>query len=91
MTERRDIRADLEPGLDRLEADALAGVGERLRDERPVPRAAFRGELRRRLLSGAAAPAPRRLRLAISAYAGSGAVLLALAAIGLLGAGPFAS
>jgi hypothetical protein len=83
MTEPRDIRDDLEPGL--------ADIGDRLRRERPVPRAAFRGELRRRLLIGAAAPSPRRQRLAISAYAGSGAVLLTLAAIGLLGAGPFSA
>jgi len=34
---------------------------------------------------------PRRLRLLIAAYAGSGVLLLAIAAIGVAGAGPFAA
>jgi hypothetical protein len=62
----------------------------RLEAERPVPRAAFRGDLRRSLLAGAERrpAAPQRLRLMISVYAGAGAALLAIAAVGLLGAGP---
>jgi hypothetical protein len=62
-----------------------------LEDNRPVPAAAFRGELRRHLLRGAAASPPRRLRLLIAAYAGSGLALVAIAAIGVAGAGPLAA
>jgi hypothetical protein len=59
-------------------------LAERLADERPVPRAVWRGELRRGLLAGALPPArPRRLRLLIAAYGLSGAVLLGLAALGI--------
>jgi hypothetical protein len=61
-----------------------------LRAQRPVPSAGFRGTLRRRLLAGAGRPAPGRLRLLITAYAGSGTLLLAIAALGLTGTGPLA-
>lgn len=72
------------------EPDTLA---TRLESERPVPHPAFRGELRRHLLALAdrRRSAPARLRLAITAYAGSGAALLAVAAAGLAGIGPFAA
>jgi hypothetical protein len=68
-------------------------LSHRLAAERHVPSASFRGRLRRHLLaSGAAAHTrPARVRLMIAAYAGSGLVLLAVAAIGVAGAGPFAS
>jgi len=70
----------------------LAQLEVRLEAERPVPRAAFRGELQRRLAAqGASRPATRRLRLLITAYAGSGAALLAIAVVGVVGAGPFAA
>ncbi|MQA75863.1 MAG: hypothetical protein GEU88_16275, partial [Solirubrobacterales bacterium] len=76
---------DLEPGLDRL--------AERLGTERPVPSAGYRAALRRSLLTRAPEQrfAPRRLRLLIGAYAGSGAALLLVVAVGVLGAGPLAS
>jgi hypothetical protein len=68
-------------------------ITERLEAERPVPRAAFRGEARRALLAAARRrpAAPQRLRLMIAAYASSGLALLAIAAVGLAGAGPFAA
>ena len=68
-------------------------IDERLERERLVPTAAFRGELRRHLTAetGAGPRAPRRQRLLITAYAGSGGLLLAIAAVGLAGVGPFAS
>jgi hypothetical protein len=74
-----------EPGLDPTE--------ERLKGERPVPSPRFRSELRRRLSEHLSPdPArPERVRLRVAAYAGSGAVLLAVAAIGLAGTGPLAS
>lgn len=73
--------------------DARDPIDERLRAERPVPAPGFRGELRRRLITAErrqSAP-PRRLRLLVAAYAGSGALLFAIAAIGLAGAGPLSS
>jgi hypothetical protein len=70
--------------------DRLEDMAARPEAERPVPRAAFRGELRRSLLAGASRRqlAPPRLRLMVAALAGSGAVLLAIAAVGLAGVGP---
>lgn len=68
----------------------LDAIARRLEAERPVPRAAFRGELRRQLLaSGRPRTAPQRLRLLIGAYASGGTALLAVAAVGLAGLGPF--
>lgn len=69
----------------------LNDIAARLVAERPVPHPAFRGELKRRLMSAKQRnqSAPARLRLAITAYAGSGAALLAVAAAGLAGIGPF--
>lgn len=74
-----------EPGLD--------AISERLQRERPVPTPGFRGDLRRRLSEQASTdPArPRKLGLAIAAYAGSGTLLWAVAALGLAGVGPLAS
>jgi hypothetical protein len=71
----------------------LRPLVERLEAERPVPDAAFRGELRRRLLGRAVGPgpAPARLRLLVTAYAGAGSLLLVLAAVGVAGVGPLAA
>lgn len=68
-------------------------LAERLRDERPVPAPGFRGSLRRHLLGAQEnrAARPQRLRLLVALYAGSGLGLLALAAIGVAGAGPLAA
>jgi hypothetical protein len=85
VSERRDIRQDLEPGT----PDELVELAERLERERPVPAAAFRGELRRRLLSGVdAGMRPARLRLLIAAYAGAGSLLLLAGAASVAGVGP---
>jgi hypothetical protein len=78
-------------GPERIDDDWVA---DRLVSERPVPRAAFRAALRRRLLErsgGAGAPAPRRLRILVTAYAGSGALLLMVAAASVAGLGPLAA
>jgi hypothetical protein len=94
MTQSDDISADLEPGIDPHEAEALARVANRLTDERPVPRPAFRGALWRHLSTGAeSSPVrrPQRVGSLIAAFAGSGFLLLAIAAMGLAGAGPFAT
>jgi hypothetical protein len=87
---------DLESGISAEERDRLAAVSQRLERDRPLPRAAFRGDLRRRLLSGRrggseAAVAPGRWRILVATYSGLGALLLAVAAIGLAGAGPFSA
>ena len=67
----------------------LDPVARRLEGERRVPAPGFRGELRRRLLASEATEVPpRRLRLLVAAYAGSGTLLFAIAAIGLAGVGP---
>jgi hypothetical protein len=86
MSERRDIiRQDLEPGT----PDELVSLAERLERERPVPAAAFRGELRRRLLLGVnARTRPARLRLLIAGYAGAGSLLLLAGAASVAGVGP---
>jgi hypothetical protein len=74
--------------------DNLDSIAERLERERPVPRAAFRGGLRRHLLGEPRARQqhlPARPRLLVCAYAGSGTLLMAIAAIGLLGVGPLSA
>lgn len=85
MSERRDIRQDLEPGT----PDELVSLAERLERERPAPAAAFRGELRRRVLFGVdARTRPARLRLLIAGYAGAGSLLLLAGAASVAGIGP---
>jgi hypothetical protein len=84
MSERSDIRRDLEPGT----PDDLVELAVRLERERPVPAAAFRGELRRRLLGADARARPARLRLLIAGYAGTGSLLLLAGAASVAGVGP---
>ncbi|MDP2710966.1 MAG: hypothetical protein Q8O56_07085 [Solirubrobacteraceae bacterium] len=85
MNRDRDIRADLEPDA----PEELIRLAERLQQERPVPAAAFRGDLRRRLLSsGAQHSRPKRLRLLICAYASTGSALLLIGAASAAGVGP---
>jgi hypothetical protein len=92
MTSSEDIRRELAGTADPAELDGLVRLAERLEDTRPTPSAAFRGDLRRRLLARAPmAGRPARLRLLVAAYGGSGVALLMVAAVGLAGAGPFAS
>jgi hypothetical protein len=75
---------DLEPTDPELE--------ERLRAERPVPRAGFRAQLRAALREDEpSATVSPRLRRAVIAYAVSGAFLLTIAGAGLAGLGPFAA
>jgi len=96
MTGAGDIRRDLEPGTDPAEAGALAATGERLLAARPVPAAAFRGDLRRALLAQAGeqarpARAPERVRRWIAVNAAAGGGLLLVAALSVAGAGPLAA
>jgi hypothetical protein len=85
MSPGRDIRADLEPGI----PEELIRLAERLERERPVPSAAFRGALRRRLLTGKTSHRrPARLRLLITGYATAGFALLIVGAASAGGIGP---
>lgn len=78
----------MQEGLPDMEPE-LRPIEERLRAERPVPRAAFRAELRARLVE---APRERpRIRRLILAYGTSGLALLAVATLGVAGAGPLAA
>jgi hypothetical protein len=83
---------DFEPGVPPEERARLAEVADQLERSRPVPRPAFRGDLRRLLADGrrgSVATTASRWRVLVGAYSGLGALLLAVAAIGLAGAGPF--
>jgi hypothetical protein len=86
------ISDELRPYVDNTDVEAIDRIGERLEAERPVPSAAFRMELRARLDERAGVAArvwkPRRLRTLVLAYSSSGLLLLAVATLGLSGAGP---
>ena len=85
MTGPRDIRDDFEPDA----PDELLRLAERLEHERPVPSAAFRGDLRRQLMTRSLQPPrPARLRALITGYASAGAVLLLVGAMSAAGTGP---
>lgn len=93
MSDPRDTDPLQDPELVPGERQQLARIGERLRAERPIPRPAFRGALGRRLLDQLEPSRPRssRVRVLIAAYAGSGLCLIAIAALGVAGAGPLAA
>lgn len=71
--------------------DPFEDLERRLADERPLPAPGFRAALRRGLIENPrGSRSPKHLRLLIGAYAGSGVVLMAVVAVGLIGVGPFA-
>ncbi len=87
MSGARHIRDDLEPGA----PEELVRLADRLERARPVPAAAFRGDLRRRLLAGAVPRTrPARLRVLIGSYAGAGSLLMLIAGASAAGLGPLA-
>jgi hypothetical protein len=63
---------------------------DKLIDERPRPTPAFRSEVRSRLLRSAKSR-PAQVRTLIFSYAAAGTLLLAVAALGVAGAGPLAA
>ena len=79
----------LDPKLDPPEREELWELVRLLEHERPVPRPAFRGQLARQLRADPGSP--YRVRRLIAAYACSGAALLVVVGIGLVGAGPLAA
>jgi hypothetical protein len=60
-------------------------LADRLRIARPVPGAAFRGAVGRRMAEQdpGYGPRPERLRLIVAGYIGAGGLLIALAGLGL--------
>jgi hypothetical protein len=91
-----EIRRDLPDDLPHSESDLLIAIGTRLQAQRPVPAAAFRGELFRRLSGRRKSkdlrwqPTPDAVRLLAGLYVTAGVLLLVSAAVGLAGSGPFA-
>lgn len=87
-----EIFQELRPYVDRAEAEGFEELAPRLEGERPVPRAGFRAELRSHLgrleRDRPVAWRPHHLGRLVAGYCGAGALLLAVAAIGLTGAGP---
>lgn len=67
--------------FDDLDPD-LRELATRLERERPLPEPAFRGDLGRRLAGSS--PRPRRLSLLVAGQLGAGALLLGLAAVGVM-------
>lgn len=63
-------------------------VARRLEAERPIPGAAFRGDLRRHLVARTPPARPARLRLLVAGQLAGGLLLLAVAAVGAVGNGP---
>lgn len=68
----------------------MTDLEQRLAQERPVPDPRYRGALGRYLGSERVAPRPARLRDVAVAALVAGAILLLVAVLGLLGAGPLA-
>jgi hypothetical protein len=84
---------ELRPYVDKSEAEGIDQTAERLLDAKPVPRTEFRTTLYAHLSDVRQKPVawrPRRLGRLVAAYAGSGFVLLLVAALGLAGTGPLA-
>ncbi len=88
MNRYRRISEELSPHVDHDEAEAIDRLAEQLDSERPLPRAGFRADLRARLTASDQLRRPQRLRLTVGAYLASGLTLIAVAAVGLTGAGP---
>jgi hypothetical protein len=76
---------------DRIDDPELGAIAERLEHERPAPSPAFRAGLLNSLTTAETAQPTRRLWALAGAYGTAGLALLAIAAVGLAGAGPFAA
>jgi hypothetical protein len=78
------------------EREALVAIAARLEAGRPLPRPGLRSAIRSGLVQrgrprAARRAAPRSVGALIAGYAGAGALLLAIAALGVAGMGPFAA
>jgi hypothetical protein len=90
-----EIRRELPADLDEAEREALVAIAMRLQGGRPAPKLAFREELRKELLGEsswrrATSFASQDARVVAAGYSLAGLLLLVVAAIGLVGVGPFA-
>ena len=86
-----EFEQDLDPELQGEERRELLALAVRLTEGRPVPRPGLRSAIRSRLIGSRATPSRSRIAGLIFGYATSGALLLVVAAAGLVGVGPFAS
>ena len=77
-------------GDDMAERSELEPVIQLLRSDRPVPRAAFRGQLARQLRAAPAYKPLRLLWLRVASLAAAGALMLGLVALGVDHHGPLA-
>ena len=95
MQTPEETRRDLPPDLDEFEREELVALAMRLQTQSPVPDPSFRSDLRELLglnRSRFGSPLPTRpIRMLAVSYVASGLLLLAIAAVGLTGSGPFAS
>lgn len=85
---------DPAPLGDPADSPELRELATRLERERPVPSAAFRGNLRRALLAERQRRVPvlrSHYRLVATSYACVGVFALVVAALGVAGSGPFAA
>jgi len=88
---RRDFERDLEPERDHREREELIDLAVELTESRPVPSPRLRSAIRSALLGDDSPVGASRVGALIFGYAASGALLLIVAAAGLVGIGPFAS
>jgi len=81
MTPEGRIASELRPFVDSGEAESIDRVGAHLLEQRPEPSLRFRAELHARLaaLISSGAMGPRRLRMSVTAYVGTGTLLLGVA------------
>jgi hypothetical protein len=91
-----EIHRDLPSDLERSESEALVAAALQLQAKTPTPTPSFRVDLRRRLLETtedrlAPQTTSRSVGLLALSYGAAGMFLLAIAAAGLVGTGPFAS
>jgi hypothetical protein len=75
---------ELEPYVDRAEAEAFDRMGELLRAQQPTPTSGMLA----RVAAGPQSQAPADLRLRVALALVAGLVLLGLAALGAFGSGP---
>ena len=86
-----DFERDLGSEVEEEDREELLALAVRLSEQRPVPRAGWRGAIRARLLGRGTRASRSRVGALIFGYAASGALLLVIAAAGLVGLGPFAA
>jgi hypothetical protein len=90
MTPDFDSRRELDPELDPAERASLAGIAERLGAAKAVPAPGFRGRLTRFIRRSRPTVRPRHLGAIVAGAFAAGGLLLLVALLVVMGAGPFA-